>query len=183
VNEFNLFVFFKGADASVRLDLVGWGGKAREYLRSNFAGDLERVRGTRFGDNIAKIAYITERSVMEPDIFRGVRDVQNRLQAGAIVEEEFDCLLVDALATAPWNILGSQPETVKGAGTSLMEELVKESSDLGFEGRLKLVPIQRARQFYTGIGFTETDGGELELTIVAALTFLEMQERRRRNER
>jgi len=72
VNEFNLFVFVKGADASVRLELVGWNDKAREYLREFFDGDIERVRGTRFGDNIAKIAYITERSVMEPDAFRGV---------------------------------------------------------------------------------------------------------------
>ncbi len=72
VNEFNLFVFVKGADASVRLELVGWNDKAREYLREFFDGDIERVRGTQFGDNIAKIAYITERSVMEPDAFRGV---------------------------------------------------------------------------------------------------------------
>jgi len=92
-------------------------------------------------------------------------------------------LLVDALANAPWNVLGSQPETIKGAATSLIEESVNESKDFGFEGRLKLFPVRRSRQFYTEIGFAETDGGEMELTLEAALAFLEKQERRRRNER
>lgn len=136
----NQFIFLKGADASVRSQILGWNDKITEYLRDLLDNDIERVRGTRFGDNIAKIRYITERAVEEPGIFRGVRDVQNRLQAAAIVESEFDCLFIAALASAPWNILGSMPETLKGAGTSLMKELVNESKNLGFEGRLKLYP-------------------------------------------
>lgn len=138
-----------------------------------------------FGDNISKTAYITERIVMEPDTFRGVRDVFRRLQAGAIVEEENDCLYIDAFSSAPWNVLKNQPETLKGAGTSLMEELVRESIDLRFEGRLKLLAISRARSFYIKIGFTENEEGlgELELTPEAAERFLEQQRRRRRTER
>lgn len=94
-------------------------------------------------------------------------------------------MYIDAFATAPWNILENQPETIKGAGTSLMEELVNESKDLGFEGRLKLFTIERARSFYTKIGFTEgEDGlGGLELTPKAAERFLERQKRRRRTEK
>lgn len=152
-------------------------------MRDFFAGDIERVRGTRFGDNIAKIAYMAERAVMEPNTFRGVRDGKSRLQAGAIVVEDIDFLFLDALATAPWNIVGSQPETTKGAGTSLMEELVKESKELGYMGRLKLIAIERALYFYTGIGFIEDedDSRSLELTPIAAERFLERLLSRRRN--
>ncbi len=112
---------------------------------------------------------------MEPDIFRGVRDLQNRLQAGAILEEDIDFLFLDAIASAPWNVLGNQPETIKGAGTTLMEELVKESKNLGFEGRVRLYPLQRSQQFYTDIGFVETSEGDWELTPEAAERFLEEQ--------
>lgn len=49
---------------------------------------------------------------------------------------------------APWNVIKNQAETLKGAATSLMEELVNESKSLGFSGRLKLYSIPRAKQFY-----------------------------------
>lgn len=172
MNEFNLV---KGANAEVLRELQGWTDKIKDYLRDFFDGNLERVRGTRFGDNIAKVTYITERVTMEPDIFRGVRDVQNRLQAGAILEEDIDFLFLDAIASAPWNVLGNQPETIKGAGTTLMEELVKESKDLGFEGRMRLYPVQRSEQFYKDIGFVKTPEGDWELTPEAAERFLEEQ--------
>lgn len=172
MNEFSLF---KGADAEVLREIQGWTDKIEDYLRDLFDGNLERVRGTRFGDNIAKVTYIPERITMEPDIFRGVRDLQNRLQAGAILEEDIDFLFLDAIASAPWNVLGNQPETIKGAGTTLMEELVKESKNLGFEGRMRLYPLQRSQQFYTDIGFVETSEGDWELTLEAAEGFLEEQ--------
>lgn len=171
----NEFYLVQGASAEVIQDIDGWNNRVRDYLRDFFDGDIERVRGTRFGDNIAKITYMTERVVMEPNTFRGVRDVHSRLQAGAIVEEEIDFLFLDALASAPWNVLGNQPETIKGAGTTLMEELVKESKALGNEGRIRLYPLQRSLQFYTDIGFVETGSGDWELTEEAASRFLEEQ--------
>jgi hypothetical protein len=81
------------------------------------------------------------------------------------------------MATAPWNILQNQPESLKGAHTTLMEELVKESFNLGFKGRLKLYAVPRARQFYTDIGLIETFQGDWELTEEAATEFLEEQRR------
>lgn len=177
----NQFDVVRGVDASVRNQIIAWNDKIRDYLRYFFDGDIERVRGTQFGDNIAKITYIAERIIMEPGTFRGVRGVQgSRLQAGAIVEQEIDCLYIEAFATAPWNIIGNQPETLKGAGTSLMGELVNESKSLGFEGRLKLFTIERARSFYIKIGFTEDEDGlgGLELTPLAAERFLARQKRR-----
>lgn len=70
-----------------------------------------------------------------------MRDLARKLQAAAIVRLQNDYLEVDFIATAPWNILPNQPESIKGAGTALMKELVKESFDLGNGGRLKLYPI------------------------------------------
>ncbi|MGL5806030.1 MAG: hypothetical protein ACRC11_11415 [Xenococcaceae cyanobacterium] len=169
------FISVKGANAEVIQDIEGWNDKIRNYLRDFFDGELERVRGTRFGDNIAKIAYMTERAIIEPSTWRGVRDVNSRLQAGAIVEEELDFLFLDALVTAPWNVLGNQSETISGAGTTLMEELVKESFELGNEGRIRLYPLQRSIQFYRTIGFVETDSLDWELTPFAASKFLEKQ--------
>lgn len=178
--EFN---FVKVADAEVLREIDNWLNKIENYLHDFFNGERERVRGTQFGDNIAKVTYIAERSVMEPNAFRGVKDLHNRLQAAAIVELEADCLLVDAIASAPWNVLRNQPESLRGFGTLLIEELVKESIDLGLLGRLKLYPIERALFFYRDIGFTESDdfSEEIELAPFAAKIFLKRQERRRHN--
>ncbi len=178
----NEFVFVKGADAEVLGEIEGWIDKIENYLRDFFDGDLERVRGREFGDCISKVNYLFESSVAEPGTFRGVRDMQGRLQAGAIVEPYFDYFEIDAFTNAPWNVLKNQPETLKGAATSLIEELVNESFELGMSGRIKLVAIERARLFYTKIGFTESEDlpRELELTPTAAERFLERQRSRKR---
>lgn len=149
----NEFSFVRRADAEVLQDIDNWIERIEIYLRDFFNGDRERVRGTQFGDCISKVVYLSDRAVAEPSIFRGVRDVQGRLQAGAIVEPDSDYLYLDALTNAPWNVLTNQPETIKGAATSLMEELVNESFELGYMGRIKLYPLQRSKQFYTDIGF------------------------------
>lgn len=95
----NQFDAVRGADTSVRSQIIGWNDKVREYLREFFASDIERVQGTEFGDAISKIAYLTEKVLTEPDTFRGVMDVQGRVQAGASVEPEIDHLFVDAFTT------------------------------------------------------------------------------------
>ena len=56
----NEFYLVQGASAEVLQDIDGWNNRVRDYLRDFFDGDIERVRGTRFGDNIAKITYMTE---------------------------------------------------------------------------------------------------------------------------
>lgn len=176
VNEFDVV---KSADAQVQQDITQWEDKADEYV-SEFFDDIESIYGTRFGDNLALIADIAENATAEPETFRGVRDRAGRLQAAAIVHQRSNYLEVDLIATAPWNILQNQPQSVKGAGTALMEELVKESVGLDFRGRLKLYAIPRAKQFYEKIGLEETDEGDWELTPQAAERFLERQERRKR---
>ncbi|MDF5720613.1 MAG: GNAT family N-acetyltransferase [Rhizonema sp. PD37] len=170
MNEFDTV---KGADARLQQDIANWENKADDYVNELFDNEMERVYGTRFGDNLAIIADIAENAVTNPETFRGLRDKEGRLQAAAIVHPDSDYIEVEFIATAPWNILQNQPESLKGAGTSLIEELAKESRDLGFGGRLKLYAIPRARQFYTDIGFVETDEGDWELTPEAAERFLE----------
>lgn len=177
MNELN---FVKSADTEVRRDIANWEDKANDYVEEIFNNDIERVYGTQFGDNLAIIAELAENATAAPETFRGVRDQEGRLQAAAIIHQQSDYLEIDFMATAPWNILLHQPESLKGAGTTLMEELVKESTDLGFGGRLKLYAIPRARQFYEKIGLEENDQGEWELTALAAERFLLQQKRSRR---
>lgn len=177
MNEFDLV---KGADARVQQDIANWENKIDDYVSEFFDNELERVYGTRFGDNLAIISDIAENATAEPETFRGVRDREGRLQAAGIVHLQSDYLEVDLIATAPWNILPNQPESLKGAGTALMEELVKESKDLGFGGRLKLYAIPRARQFYEKLGLEETAQGDWEFSPETAERFLERQGRRRR---
>lgn len=177
MNEFN---FVKSADAEARRDLVHWENKANSYVEEIFENDIERVYGTQFGDNLAIIADLAENATVAPETFRGVRDRVGRLQAAAIVHQVSNYLEIDFIATAPWNIVQNQPESVRGAGTALMEELVKESSDSGFGGRLKLYTIPRARQFYEKIGLEATSEGDWELTPRAAEEFLLQRERDKR---
>lgn len=171
----NKFTFVNEANAEVIRELDGWIGKIGEYLRDFFDGEIEQARGTQFGDCISKVYYLFEIATVEPNKFRGVKDKLGKLQAGAIVESYFDYLEIDTLTNAPWNVLKNQPETLKGSGTSLMEILVNESIDNGFSGRIKLYPLQRAKEFYTDIGFVEKAEGDWELTEEAALSFLEEQ--------
>lgn len=175
------FHFVKSADAQVRRDIVYWENKVNNYVEEIFNNDIERVYGTQFGDNLSIIIELAENVTTEPESFRGVRDQVGRLQAAAIVHQVNGYLEVDFMATAPWNILQNQSESVRGAGTALMEELVKESSGLGFGGRLKLYTIPRARQFYEKIGLEQTEEGDWELAPSAAQKFLRRRKRSRRD--
>lgn len=179
----NEFTRVNRADAEVIGEIDSWIDKIENYLRDFFGGDIEQVRGTQFADCISKVNYLFEIALAQPSKFRGVKDEFGRLQAGAIVEPYFDYLDVDALTNAPWNVLKDQPETLKGAATSLMEILVNESIDNGFSGRIKLYPLQRAKHFYTDIGFVETGEGDWALTEEAALRFLEEQRQFRETNR
>lgn len=81
------------------------------------------------------------------------------------------------ISKAPWNVVENQPQSVKGAGTSLMEELVKESMERGYGGRLRVCSIPRATSFYNRIGFTAQDFGEMELNTESASLFLNWRQR------
>lgn len=177
----NEFILVNEANAEVIKEIDGWIDKIGEYLRDFFDGESDRARGTQFGDCISKVYYLSEIAITEPGKFRGVKDELGRLQAGAIVESYFNYLEIDTLTNAPWNVLKNQPETIKGAATSLMEQIIIESKELGFEGYIKLIAIERAKSFYTKIGFTEEESSSriLELKPTVAERFLERQRNHR----
>lgn len=81
------------------------------------------------------------------------------------------------ITNAPWNVIKNQPQTVKGAATSLVEGIIQESIEMGYQDRLRLLTIEQAKPFYKGIGFVddEDSSGGMELTPVAAEFFLRSQ--------
>lgn len=95
--------------------------------------------------------------------------------------ERLDCLEIESLTNSPWNTINyPQLEKRKGAGTSLIERIVRENQALAFSSILKLMTIPSAKEFYQEIGFIETDGsGEMILTANAASVFLLNQEQKR----
>ncbi len=107
-----------------------------------------------------------------PRNFRGIRDADGNLQAGAIVTNELNHLYVDYFATAPWNILRDDVRSAKNAGTILMANLVRESISMGHEGRIKLLALSGSTSFYTKIGFLDNEDGEMVLTSERASRFL-----------
>jgi hypothetical protein len=166
-------IFLKNASADILSALDLWSDRAEAYLSEVFNNEREQIYQTEFGDNLAIIADITENVRTDPNSFRGLQDLKGLLQVSAIVARGIDCLEIELMATAPWNILKNQPETLKGAGTRLIIELVNESIQLGFAGKLQLYAIPRARQFYQNLGFEQTLELDWILSSIAAYNLLE----------
>ncbi|GJD22866.1 hypothetical protein RIVM261_078220 [Rivularia sp. IAM M-261] len=152
---------------------------------------------TTFGDCVSKVEVLADLAIDDnyaPD-FRGVRDINGRLQAGAIISRQIDILFpyteervylsIDPFTTPPWNCLNLEgvelPEKIKGAARWLMSEIVQEIIDTEIEGVTKVLSIERAKDFYLNIGFQENPDypSELVLTREAAITFLQEQLYRR----
>ena len=83
---------------------------------------------------------------------------------------------IDPFTTPPWNCVEGVtfPETVKGAGTWLMSEIVQEVINTEIVGVIKVLTIDRAKSFYLSMGFQENpdDEREMVLTREAARSFL-----------
>jgi len=188
----NLFIYVKNADGLVIQELTTWIQKIQEYVDLFYDGSFEITRNTKFGDGIAKAIEIRQRAIVEPLVFRGVRDINGRLQAGAIITEERGSiyqyeegcayLYLDTITNAPWNLIQTpQPETLKGAATSLIEGIVQESLELKYNGIVKTQSLMRAKPFYLEVGFVENPDGSSEMVLSesAAQEFIENQRLRR----
>jgi hypothetical protein len=185
----NTFSYIVGAKTEVQQGLNIWIIKIDEYLDLYYEGDRENAKNTIFFNCISKIEVLNEELISRRDDFRAVKDAQGILQAACIIEvtrididdQIYTGLGIESLTNAPWNNIETlQPETKKGAATSLVEELVHESRRLQFNGIIKAITIPAAREFYREIGFVDTDGsGEMVLTPNAAAVFLIDQEQRR----
>ena len=199
-SKFNRFNYVIGANDEIEDELISWVASAEEYINQYFEGDRSRINKTVFGDCISKIEALVELFIYGDNYlsdFRGVRDIDGRLQAGAIISEQIGelypyaherkYLSIDPFTTPPWNCLELEgvefPEKKKGAATWLMAEIIQETIDTEIEGVTKVLAIDRARNFYLDIGFEENPEyfRELILTKEVASNFLEEQLERRRN--
>lgn len=179
MNEFRYII---GATREVRQGLVIWADKIREYIDSYYGGNEENARGTEFYRAILKTRVIIDSLLEKEDGFRSVFDDQNLLASICIIQdtsifiddELVDCLEIESLTNSPWNTIESlQLERRKGAATSLVEGIIRESRASGLSDIFKLMTIPDAKIFYQKIGFEETNGsGEMILNSNAASMFL-----------
>ena len=179
MNEFRYII---GATREVRQGLVIWADKIREYVDSYYGGNEENARGTEFYRGILKTRVIIDNLLEKEDGFRSVFDDQNLLASVCIIqdtsifinEELVNCLEIESLTNSPWNTLEFlQLERRKGAATSLVEGIIRESRASGLSDIFKLMTIPDAKIFYQKIGFEETNGsGEMILNSNAASMFL-----------
>lgn len=179
MNEFRYII---GATREVRQGLVIWSDKIREYVDSYYGGNEENARGTEFYRGILKTRVIIDNLLEKEDGFRSVFDDQNLLASVCIIqdtsifidEELVNCLEIESLTNSPWNTLEFlQLERRKGAATSLVEGIIRESRASGLSDIFKLMTIPDAKRFYQKIGFEETNGsGEMILNSNAASMFL-----------
>lgn len=79
----------------------------------------------KFYDNRAISINVLAVAMRDTEGFRGVRDVEGNLQAGASITNERDHIYIDNFSTDPWNIFRISPKSVRGAGEALMAEIVK----------------------------------------------------------
>lgn len=171
-----MFYFVNTADSSVRSDLEEWSRVSVSNV--NQAIENDSPLQSRIEANARLISLIQEDAVSTPENFRGVRDSNGSLQAGAIVTDMEDHLYVDYLATAPWNITGDELLSVRRAATRLMAQIVRESIDLGYEGQIVVDAVAESADFYRRMGFIETgessaSAPEMVLTPEAARDFLD----------
>lgn len=185
----NEFTYIVGIDEAVQAGLSLWDVKIQEYIELYYDGNRENARDTDFYRCISKTTEITNNLLEKEDSFRGVVDDQGLLAAicliqetSILVDEELtDCLEIESLTNSPFNTIDYPvPEKRKGAATSLVEGIIRESREEGLPNILKLIPVPNAIEFYQGIGFEETDiSGDMILEYNAASMFLLDQELKR----
>lgn len=178
----NKFSYIVGAEREVREGLLFWAEKAKEYTDTYYQGDEENARGTRFYQGVLKYRQIVDSLFEKEENLRSVFDDQGLLACIAIIqetsifleEELVDCIEIESLTNSPFNTIDYPvPEKKKGAATSLIEGIIKESQLLELSNIFKLMTIPGAKRFYQRIGFVETNGsGEMILDSNAAAMFL-----------
>lgn len=166
-----MFFIVNLADEAIQRDLEEWSTVAANNVNQAIENGSP-LRG-RIEINANVISDLQIEALVSPEDFRGIRDDEGNLQAGAIVIDMDDHLFVEYLATAPWNVTQEEPRSVSQAATALMALLAQESDSNGHFGRIMLYAIPDAIEFYQKIGFVDTGFGspnapEMELTVAAA---------------
>lgn len=88
-----------------------------------------------------------------------VIDANGRLQAAFSWNEAPSSIYIQYLASAPWNLGGSDPRKTKGAGTQAIVEAIKLSKEKGHGGKVTLTALDDAVPFYEKLGFTKSFAG------------------------
>lgn len=130
----------------------------------------------RFSDNVGIGGAILRVATSSPDRIRVIRDADGNMQAATSLEIRSDRVHVSLLATAPWNVTGNDPRSVKGAGKAMMAEIVRESIRQGKNGQVDLYAVPNARGFYESVGFRPIGDGNYFLDAEAARKFLASME-------
>ncbi len=186
MNEFRYIV---GVSGEVRQGLIFWARTAKQYTDTYYRGDEQNAKGTKFYQSILKSRQIVDSLLEKEDGFRSVIDDQGLLASVCIIEETSilideqltDCIEIESLTNSPWNTIDYPlPEKRKGAATSLIEGIIKESQERGLSNIFKLMTIPAAKRFYQKIGFNETNGsGEMILdSIAASMLLLDVEQKR-----
>lgn len=173
-----MFSLVDRADYTIHQELEEWSQVAADNVSRAIESDSPLSSRIEINANV--ISDLQVEALMSPEDFRGVRDEQGILQAGAVVTDMDDHLFVEYLVTAPWNITQDLPRAVKKAATALMALLARESDSNGHSGRILLYAIPDAVEFYRKIGFIDTEEGspnapEMELTPTAAVRLMNRQ--------
>lgn len=173
MNEFSYIV---GATREVREGLIFWARKTKEYVDTYYQGNEENAKGTKFYRGILKTRAIVD-SLFEKE--EGVSIIQ---ETSILIEEELvDCIEIESIANSPWNTIKYPvPEKRKGAATALVEGIIKESRESGLSDIYKLLAIPDEKNFYSDLGFRETNGsGEMILdSNAASMLILDFDQKR-----
>ena len=166
----------------LRDGLIFWDEKAKEYVDTYYQGDEQNARGTRFYRGIIKTRIILDSLFEKREGFRSVFDDQNLLASACIIEETsifleeelVDCIEIESIVNSPWNLIKYLvPEKRKGAATAIIEGIIKENREKQLSRILKLFAVPEEKNFYTDLGFEETNGsGEMILSENNASMFL-----------
>lgn len=130
-------------------------------------------KDARYEDSEAIYSEIVLAAKESPRSIRIVKDGNENIQSVAQVTKGRGHLYVEMLATAPWNISGSDSKRVKGAGTKAMEAIILEAVEQ--KKPVKLRSVQGALSFYQKIGFTQdrVNSFNMTLSLENAKVFLE----------
>lgn len=170
----NEFSYISGITREVREGLILWAEKAKEYTDTYYQGDEENAKGTKFYRGIIKTRTIVDSLFEKEEGLRSVFDDRNLLACVSIIQETsifyeeglVDCIEIESIANSPWNLIKYPvPEKRKGAATAIVEGIIKENREKGLSQILKLFAVPEEKDFYSDLGFEETNGsGEMILS-------------------
>jgi hypothetical protein len=144
--------FFKATKDQITEVLPEW---YREILEID-----QRILTNEQLDQILDAEFMVTSIMEQPKTkLRGVVDIAGKVKAIASVSFYPDSICMEYIVTTPKSLhLMQNLKRVRGAATALIVCLVRESLNLGFDGRIKANSVESAIDFYRDLGFIEKVG-------------------------